>query len=101
MLKELWEVVCQSAKINLLFTMEYVIKVISSISLLVSKALLLVLDVSFNGNSTLSLHAHRAYCQPSKKPGTSFIVGWDGAVPCIVVKPMKVFTTFWAEVEWT
>lgn len=52
MLKELWEVVCQSAKINLLFTMEYVIKVISSISLLVSKALLLVLDVSFNGNST-------------------------------------------------
>lgn len=32
--------------------MEYVIKVISSISLLVSKALLLVLDVSFNGNGT-------------------------------------------------
>lgn len=51
MLKEVWEVVCQSAKINLLFTMEYVIKVISSISLLVSKALLLVLGVSFHGNN--------------------------------------------------
>lgn len=51
-LEELWEVVSQFAKINLLFTMEYVIKVISSISLLVSKALLLILDVSFNGNST-------------------------------------------------
>lgn len=51
MLKELWEVVCQSAKINLLFTMEYVIKVVSSISLLVSKALLLVLGFSFHGNN--------------------------------------------------
>lgn len=55
MLKELWEVVCQSAKINLLFTMEYVIKVVSSISLLVSKALLLVLGVSFHGNNIFIL----------------------------------------------
>lgn len=81
--------------------MEYVIKVVSSISLLVSKALLLVLGFSFHGNNILSFHAHWAYCQPSKKPGTSFVVCWDGAVPCIVIKPMKVFTTFWAKVEWT
>lgn len=40
-----------------------------STALLFSRMSLLLLE-----KLTLSLHAHWAYCQPSKKPGTSFVV---------------------------
>lgn len=48
-----------------------------------------------------SVHAHGAHGQPGQQPSTPLVVGRDGAVSGVVVKPVEVFAALGAEVERT